>query len=341
MSAARITLRLSLQDLTDLRLAFSPLWEVVASMRVLKGAPANAPDPQWVEAARARLRSAGVGLPMLDRLVDASSPILPGFLAPTPLSPLCSIEDELVALRETDPAFVRRELERVSATGGTSAAALPRDVDRLLSALAEECRAYFEVVLAPLWPRLRATLEDDVLYRSRQLAAGGPRLLFEGLHPNVALVGHELHVHRTRLDLRRELGGRGLVLCPSAFVSPRLFVKRDEPRPAVLRYPARAAAEVWLGSPRAGGGLAGVLGATRARLLLELERPASTSELARRLGLAVGGVSTHLHRLAAAGLVTGSRVGASVLYRRTAVGDALAGESAPGSAGGAALPAAE
>jgi DNA-binding transcriptional ArsR family regulator len=69
--------------------------------------------------------------------------------------------------------------------------------------------------------------------------------------------------------------------------------------------------------------LVGVFGATRARLLAELENPASTTDLAGRTGLTPGGVNQHLTALKAAGLVSSHRVGRFVLYARTAVAEHL------------------
>ncbi|MGP4021807.1 hypothetical protein [Actinomadura sp. 3N407] len=47
--------------------------------------------------------------------------------------------------------------------------------------------------------------------------------------------------------------------------------------------------------------------------------------MSARLRMSVGGVGDHLAVLRASGLVTKERSGRSVLYRRTAVGDVLAG----------------
>jgi DNA-binding transcriptional ArsR family regulator len=70
-------------------------------------------------------------------------------------------------------------------------------------------------------------------------------------------------------------------------------------------------------------GLAGVLGGTRARLLVELVQPATTTQLAGRLGLTAPGVSQHLQRLRDAGLVTADRDGREVRYRRTQLASEL------------------
>ncbi|KJY31592.1 winged helix-turn-helix domain-containing protein, partial [Streptomyces sp. NRRL S-495] len=74
------------------------------------------------------------------------------------------------------------------------------------------------------------------------------------------------------------------------------------------------------GAPAA---LVGLVGAARARLLVLLTSPATTTDLAHRLGVTPGAVSRHLGALTAAGLLDRTRHGRRVLYRRSSLGDAL------------------
>ena len=64
-------------------------------------------------------------------------------------------------------------------------------------------------------------------------------------------------------------------------------------------------------------------------MLYALADPASTTQLARSLRLAAGAVGDHLAVLLRAGLVDRGRSGRSVVYRRTPLGDALAGAADP------------
>lgn len=56
---------------------------------------------------------------------------------------------------------------------------------------------------------------------------------------------------------------------------------------------------------------------------MTLEAPASTSQLASTLGLAIGAVGNHLAVLRDSGFVDRAGSGRSVLYRRTPLGDAV------------------
>jgi DNA-binding transcriptional ArsR family regulator len=71
--------------------------------------------------------------------------------------------------------------------------------------------------------------------------------------------------------------------------------------------------------------LAPLLGRTRAGLLVALSTPSSTTRLAALTGASIGATGDHLKVLLDAGLVTRERIARSVLYRRTPLGDALAG----------------
>jgi DNA-binding transcriptional ArsR family regulator len=60
-------------------------------------------------------------------------------------------------------------------------------------------------------------------------------------------------------------------------------------------------------------------------VLILLEAPHSTGEVAAALGLAAATASHHLTTLRDAGLIAGSRVGRKLEYLRTGLGDQLGG----------------
>lgn len=73
-----------------------------------------------------------------------------------------------------------------------------------------------------------------------------------------------------------------------------------------------------------------LLGPARAAILHALDEPASTTQLAATLGQSLSAVGDHLAILRKAGLLVKAPSGRSMLYRRTAVADALVAASGAG-----------
>jgi DNA-binding transcriptional ArsR family regulator len=204
--------------------------------------------------------------------------------------------------------------------------ALYRDPVGGLACLANVIRGYWDVALAPYWPRMLAMLESDVLYRARMLADGGVHKLLSDLDPKIQWcdVSHTLHVHTQHFTGSVKLDGRGLLLVPSLFIWPKVYAKLSRPWQPTLRYPPRGIAELWQPSRTSPSvALSAVIGRSRTRLLSELRQPTTTSELAVRTGLTSGGVSQHLKVLRDAGLVSAHRAGRYVLYVRTELAQSL------------------
>lgn len=314
-----LELEFTARDLAYTRFAFSPLWEVVAAVRVLKGGghPLHAP---WVEQATARL--AGFDWRLLGDLVPVPTRVIPAFVAPPPTTPVPDLSVELATLLATPVEVVARELETIREvrTPRTEELTSSRGLARLCDVIAE----FWTLALAPFWPRIMSLLEGDILHRARRLATGGAAALFADLDPQVRWADDRLRLAHRQVSGRRGLRGQGLLMVPSVFVWPRIFSITVAGWQPTLRYPPRGVATLWERRPSATSStLAGVLGASRAALLSELNSPASTSELAGRTALAAGGVSQHLTALRAAGLVTAHRTGRYVLYARTAIGESL------------------
>jgi DNA-binding transcriptional ArsR family regulator len=307
-----IELSFTAADVAYTRFAFSPLWEVTASVLVLRGQLGHDPHAKWVTQARQRL--AGFDWRLLGDLLPAPVRVIPGFVSPPPTTPLPDLDTELATLRATPAGQIAGELAMIP-----EIVTPPPDA----GALADVIREYWDRALAPFWPRIQTLLEADVRYRARRLTTGGASALFADLNPAVRWRDDRLLVENW-FSARRGLRGKGLLLVPSVFVWPRVFSITAPGWQPTLRYPVRGVAELWVDrkvTPSAA--LVGVFGATRARLLTELDDPASTTELAGRVGITAGGVSQHLTALRAAGLVSAHRVGRAVLYARTAVAEVL------------------
>ncbi|MGP4103530.1 DUF5937 family protein [Nonomuraea sp. KM90] len=323
-----LELTFTAQDAANVRFAVSPLWEVVASVRVVKDPAAHAVLKPWVE--RVRRRLADVDWRLLSDLVPVPTTSIVGFVCPPPSTSVPDLEVELATMAAMAP-LVQESLDAWDGPRTQALQALHADPAGGLERLAKEIRDYWEAAIAPYWPRLSTLLEGDVLYRARLLAEGGLRRMLSDLDAAVTWEGETLRLPKTICEGVRPLGGLGLLLVPSVFTWPRVFSITTPPWQPTIRYPPRAVATLWehreSDPPQA---LAAVLGRTRARLLAELDQPASTRELATRLGLSEPGTNQHLTALRRAGLASAHRTGRYVLYARTAVAETLlAGDASP------------
>jgi DNA-binding transcriptional ArsR family regulator len=316
-----VTFVFSIDAVFHCRFAISPLGEVLLAARSM-GVPARGTSHfSWLKQRREVLLE-------LQRTHDLS-PLrallgqhgyTPDFLTPPPVSPLASIADDLEQIRRTPKDRARREIDRAlegrHVDDATLRALRSADAPRLL---AELLGLLWRKLLEPAWPGLRELLERDVAYRARRLAEGGLSRLFEDLSPLTALRGRRLRVQQwTTATI--ELGPTGLLLSPSAFISPQVATMVEPP---LLIYPARGTSALLGHRPQHGPGLSRLIGSTRAEILTTLREPASTTNLAHRLRKSPGNIADHLAVLLRAGLVTRRRAGGSVLYSRTPLGQAI------------------
>ncbi|OLF07967.1 ArsR/SmtB family transcription factor [Actinophytocola xanthii] len=313
-------------DLLNSRFAVSPLFELNNLLRRLERGRASGLPPGW----EARLRPVFRRLRTHTRL-DAVLALKAhrygaAFVAPPPASLAQTVADDLAAVRATPLEVARHEIAQCLARRPTTdpdvLAVLhsPSVVDTVADTLEV---AWAELVGAD-WPAMRAVCERDVAHRADLLSRGGWAAALGGLHRRVQWRDGQIQVAHS-VDWSADLDGRGLLLVPSVFVWPDLAVYTDPPWPRAVVYPARGTAALLDPDRHATPepALADLLGRSRARLLTTLAEPASTTQLATTLQLALGAVGDHLAVLRRAGLVTRARSGRSVLYRRTPLGDAL------------------
>jgi DNA-binding transcriptional ArsR family regulator len=313
--------RLTPEDVARIRFAYSPLFELVMSLIVLRAPASHSLHLPWIRAVLPR--AASLDLSEIFALVPIHGATA-DFLTPPPISPLPQFAEELAAVRATPPERASAELSAVQGLPKVLATHIRRDPAAALERIADTLEAYWHLALAEYWPRLQRLLEADVLWRAQRVALGGAAALFDDLHETVSWKGDRVRAadpwHYTG-----SLSGEGLLLVPSAMSWPRVR-KMIEPYQPQIAYPPRGIGTLWeIGAPPAPHALAALIGATRATILTALQEPVSTTALARRLSITPSAVSQHLSVLHRAGLVAGSRTGRSVLYQRTRSGDQLAG----------------
>ncbi|MFD2473646.1 DUF5937 family protein [Amycolatopsis silviterrae] len=297
-----------------IRFAISPLEEVLGAVQTLLGVRGHPIHLPWVSSAPAL---DDLGVPDLAAVLSAPHYITE-FLSPPPDGPETTAEAQLDAVRATPSRQVALELAMVDA----DLSGLPDDPATARDLLADQLETVWNALLAPAWPTLRELLTADIAHRTRLLGEGGLAKALAELHPHVRLAGTSILVDvqsRARLDI----DARGLLLIPAVFAWPNVGVVTVPPWQPALLYPARGVASLWAPPAEPPDPLTRLIGRTRALLLASLERPSATVDLAQQLRLAPATVSEHLTTLRAAGLLVSDRSRHRVLYRRTALGDAL------------------
>ncbi|MCP2341387.1 ArsR/SmtB family transcription factor [Actinomadura rupiterrae] len=307
-------------DLARLRFAFSPVSEAVASLRVLQDPGRQALHLPWIRAVLPRLE--GLDLRLLFALVPLG-PYFVDFLTPPPSSPLRDIEAELRTVAEADIDEAATEARRLPGADTPVVREFLDDPVAGVTRAVAELRLYWDVALERHWPQIRGLFESEVLRRVRQLARDGAGTMFNDLHPNISWDDGRLRV-RTRAWRRTgPLSGDGMILIPSVFHWPDTAVMAEPYQPNLV-YPVPGVGTLWSqGTVPTAPALDALIGRTRARILVALGDPATTTILARRLSLTPGAVSQHLAVLRDGGLVTGRRTGREVFYERTPTGDTL------------------
>src|SRR5215204_1740948 len=328
-----ITIPLSTEDLTKVRIAPSPLWETVTSFGVLLHQGRHTVHAPW--AARARRVLPGTDLSALVAAMGVAGRC-PDFLTPPPDISAANFGEEVERLRTTLPevvheeveAFVRVEKEQFGLLAAEKARLLENylgDPEGSLKRLVDELRLYHDLAIAPYWPRIHEHLEGDTLKRGQTLALGGVEALLSGLHPKASFGEGVLELDKT-YEATVKPAGRGITLVPCVFASPRVEVFVQPGYQPTLAYGPRGVANLWTSSSPTptGTALEAALGAGRVSVLKGLLTvPTTTTELAHQLHLSPAAVSAHLSRLRAAELVEPHRSGKKVYYRLSYTGESL------------------
>ncbi|SFC93388.1 DNA-binding transcriptional regulator, ArsR family [Nocardioides terrae] len=308
-------------DLGDVRFAISPLGEATLSLRTLRDPgryPLMLPWVRRTMAARSELDAE-----MLFALTNERFWVL-DFLTPHPRSPLTRFEDELDAAARTRPETMLADIASVHPDPNAVPSPLRGSPEQVMGRITAALADYWAACFEPWWPRMRALLEADIVYRGRLLASAGLHGLFADFAPALSLRGNVVRVAtRTPIGYRHTTTGTGLTLAPSMFVrSASAPISPDAP-PLVM-YAARGVAALFESEVSSGpDALMALIGRSRTQLLVALHAPASSTELAVRLGVTASAINQHLRALRDAGLLTSARHGRSVLYLRSELGDDL------------------
>ncbi len=299
------------------RFALSPLSEAIASLRLLAAPGRQTHYRRWVGDARARITD--LDLSILLPFARAQAGCIPDFIAPPPHSPVASFDDELAALRDVSHEIVRDEAARCLArTGDATLAAFVDNPRFAIDEVTRALRQYWERVLKPDWNGIRAVLEEDLLARSRQLALYGSESLLTQIDKRLrfydpASESAQLHDSICWDNHTLDRWNGEMLLVPSVFGwGECLAVTSATWRPTII-YPARPFHGLCRTTP-AEESLCALVGSARARLLLLLAEPRTTTEAARHLALTPGAASQVIGKLHGVGMLDRRRIGHRVYY---------------------------
>ncbi|MEU4323783.1 ArsR/SmtB family transcription factor [Nonomuraea dietziae] len=305
------------------RFALSPLAETTAALFALQAGLAGHPGQRaWLDdhlpAYRKRLAADQITVLLLRAALGRTWTA--DFLTPAPTGEdEPSFADELARIRATPPRTAVSDLA-LSASGPVPAELHRSDLPERAADLLEW--VWSETVL-PSWPQRRRVLHADIVARTSLLTQGGWATALDGLRPGMRWLG-DGRLRINALDYPpREISGARLLFVPVTPLTPRQgWIAWSLPsRYAVVYACSGVLAEANTSPvPQALGAL---IGAGRARVLVLLDTPKSTTQLVALTGQGLGSVGRHLRILLDAHLVRRRRAGRSVLYYRTTAGDAL------------------
>ncbi|BCJ39746.1 transcriptional regulator [Actinoplanes ianthinogenes] len=320
-----VEFRLDPADVSAVRFGISPGYELVHAVRVVLRPQVAPLHWGWFRTLRDEPASEAFRLLAMISGVDG---YLPDFLTSAPSGDMTP-EDELDRLRRVPDDLLRSDLDKmVLRSSGARQQAIRELIAnpaRARAAIADAWQEVWSTLLAPVWPQMLRLLRADIAVRARRISDAGLAEMAATLHASVTWLDHAVRVELPHYANTIDCGGTGLVLVPSVMATHRCFVLDEAPTQPTVFYPAHGISETWH-RPVSDtlGALTALLGSARARLVVELQQPLSTSECAELTGLAASTASHHLTVLRDAGLVDSRRAGTRVLHTRTPLGEALA-----------------
>lgn len=236
-----------------------------------------------------------------------------------------SFDDALdaVALVEPDELAARIDVAQRAGHPVGPWRAVARDPARWLRAYVDALRRAWTGI-EPLWARSSDLLDRDVERVGVALARGAGAELIVERYPYAAIAGDAL-----LLPSHSEASG-DVGVAPALQLQPLLapvaasgWTDDYADTCLAVRYSVPHAWRVFEGAPPPPASLEALLGPQRARILLQLDAPATAGRLAEMLHAVPSMATHHLRVLEAAGLITRTREGRQVRVHRTARGTDL------------------
>jgi DNA-binding transcriptional ArsR family regulator len=292
------------------------------ALRDAAGAQRSDTPEAWCRVIRAHLT--GRDYEVLAPLGTPAPTLVPSSLVPCPDGASQTLRDALERLVGADGVLAREIHECVDAGGAGDWREPARDPDRWVRGLVVAL-THAWAGFRPIWQAGRRQVAEEI----ERVAGACER----GAHLHVLgdLIPYG-HVRDDRwvlecaspVDARLGVPDRGLMLVPLVAGRRASIVDEDATVVSLVGYPVRTRRA----SPEPT--LEALLGIPRARILRELEVPATNNQLAAALHTVPSAATHHVSALVSAGLVVRDRSNGALRVRRTARGDALLALYEPG-----------
>lgn len=312
-------------DLARTRFATTvdPLWEMVLShfrMSERDRSPAFQPWMRQLANVPRGVTRIRRGAQLLGALAP-QGPYFPDFL--TPPEARQSLDAGLEALMSTPRQQLRTELEKLAGLSPLPSWLRPlADGDTaFITEMGASLRAYHELTIEPYRNVMQTAVDADRARRTQDLLLDGIEGLMDGMRPMLRWRPPVLEVDYS-VDRELRLLGRGLLLVPSFFCQRNPVALADPELPPVLVYPIDEDLRQWTARQDCQP-LESLLGRTRASVLHAISIGATSTQLARKLGVSTASVSRHATALRDAHLITSHRHGAAILHTLTQLGTDL------------------
>jgi len=318
-----VTIELDAAQLSRVRFAVSPLWEVGLAGLVLHRPDAGALFHRWSDRSRRDVDAAA-----LDALLalTAGRDFVPDIFSTLPGDEQPDVSGALTHLRRLPEDLLVRDLtrlDRVHQGGNAWIRSLMDDRARAPEKIAEVVAEFWRGAIAPHWQAFRKLARADIARHAMDAADGGQSVMLDGLHPGVSWTGTALDVvGACETSFGPTPSEDGVLLTPSAFAWPQVHVMSNAPFQPAIAYGVRGFATLWEspGEDAPSPAVERLVGPGRARVAAAIATPATTTELAHALGIAAATVSEHLRVLTDARLAGALRDGRSVIYTLTDLG---------------------
>src|SRR5918995_2783182 len=166
-----ITIPLSTEDLTKVRLAPSPLWETVMSFGVLLHQGRETVHAPWATRVQRVLPGTDLSTLLAAMCIERACP---DFLSPPPDSSVATFGEELERVRATPPEVVHKEVQLLVQAEKVRFGPVAPEKERLLEIylsdpegslkrLVDALQRYHDLAIAPYWPRIQEHLEGDTI----------------------------------------------------------------------------------------------------------------------------------------------------------------------------------